>query len=118
MPSRLEREFQTINAMINIYCENHHQAINEKMCDECTEILKYAQEKLSRCPFQNNKPTCGKCLIHCYNKTMQTEVKAIMRFAGPKMIWRQPMMAIQHLIDCRKSPCASLLLKEKYNKKI
>ncbi len=99
---RLEREYKTIQAMVEIYCSKHHQTEKKEICNECAELIKYARKKLEKCPFQENKSTCGKCTVHCYKKDMKEKVVAIMRYSSPKMIRKHPIMAFQHFLDSRK----------------
>jgi hypothetical protein len=33
---------------------------------------------------------------------MREKIKTVMRFAGPKMIFRHPILGIRHLIDKRR----------------
>lgn len=103
---RLKTEFKTIVAMVNIYCRAHHNGSDERdPCSSCQELISYARKRLLSCPFQGNKPTCGKCKVHCYKKSMQDRVKRVMRFAGPKMVYHHPIMALTHLLDSkRKTP--------------
>ncbi|MCW3997053.1 MAG: nitrous oxide-stimulated promoter family protein [Candidatus Bathyarchaeota archaeon] len=100
---RIVREKKTIEAMIKIYC-NHHHNTSKELCTECKQLFEYAKKKLNKCPFQENKTTCGKCPIHCYEPSKRQEAKKVMRYAGPRMIWYHPKMAIQHLLDGRKKP--------------
>jgi hypothetical protein len=68
-------------------------------------MLDYAAVRLERCPFQEDKPTCAKCPVHCYQPKLREQLKAIMRYAGPRMIWRHPILAIRHSLDAyRKAP--------------
>jgi len=102
---RLERELKTITAMVQIYCRDHHLPSQEDICADCSEFLQYAEKRLSRCPFQARKPTCGKCPIHCYQKQMQDRARQIMRYSGPKMLWTHPILAFYHILDgLRKTP--------------
>ncbi|MCK5227056.1 MAG: nitrous oxide-stimulated promoter family protein, partial [Desulfobulbaceae bacterium] len=49
--------------------------------------------------------TCGNCPIHCYKPKMRKKVREVMRYAGPRMIWRHPFLALCHTIDgMRKKP--------------
>ncbi len=89
--------------MIKIYCKAHHD-IKENLCDECQELLDYALLRVNRCPFSENKPTCEKCLVHCYKPEMREKIRVVMRYAGPRMIWSHPILAILHLIDSSKKP--------------
>lgn len=99
LPPRLTRESKTITAMVKIYCRNNHDSRKGTICESCNEFLEYAQKRLSHCPFQEQKPTCGKCTVHCYKKEMQSRARKIMRYSGPRMIWNHPLMAFLHLLD-------------------
>lgn len=54
--------------------------------------------RLDRCKFGNEKPTCKKCPIHCYKPDMREKMRAVMRWAGPRMMLYHPKEAIRHLI--------------------
>jgi hypothetical protein len=100
--SRIARELKTIAAMVKIYCRKNHISPKGTVCEDCTEFLKYAEQRLTHCPFKDQKPTCGKCTVHCYKKEMQAKAKQIMRYSGPRMLWRHPIMACCHLLDSRR----------------
>jgi len=97
-PPRIAREKRTITAMVTIYCRAHHGTA-EELCSDCRELLDYAFRRLDRCPFGADKPTCGKCPIHCYKPSMRAEAKAVMRYAGPRLPWRHPIQALFHWVD-------------------
>lgn len=101
--SRIVLERQSVRAMIFLYCRSHHGK-KGALCAECTALLKYAQERLAACRYQQNKPTCGKCPIHCYKPSMRTKIKAVMRYAGPRMLWHHPILAIRHIKDRLRNP--------------
>lgn len=95
---RLQREKQTVEKMIRIFChKQHHQKIG--LCEECKELQKYAINRLDSCKFGEKKPTCGKCTVHCYKPLMKKKIISVMRYSGPKMIYFHPVNAIRHLID-------------------
>lgn len=100
---RLQREWRTIRAMVRIYCRRHHGGRGE-LCAECAELFDYARQRLERCPFGEDKPTCARCPIHCYKPSQRKRARAVMRFAGPRMLWRHPILAIRHLLDGRRRP--------------
>ncbi len=102
-PPRIAREKRTIRAMVGIYCRGHHAA-GGGLCGECQELLDYAACRLDRCPFGANKSTCADCPIHCYKPAMRERVRAAMRYAGPRMLWRHPVLAIRHWLDGRRRP--------------
>lgn len=99
---RLRREWTTVQAMIGLYCRAHHGG-GAGPCAECRELLQYAGQRLERCPFGAGKPTCVNCPVHCYVPAMRERVRVIMRYAGPRMVWRHPILALFHLLDGRRS---------------
>jgi len=104
MDRRRAREARTVEAMIRIYCHGVH-GTPEGLCDECTALAAYARQRLARCPFGALKPTCAKCPIHCYAPGMRERIRAVMRYAGPRMLLRHPLLAVGHLVDgMRRAP--------------
>jgi hypothetical protein len=95
--SRTDRERGIVAAMVRLYCHDLH-ASKRELCADCGALASYADEKLLQCPFQEEKTTCAKCPVHCYQPEMRAKVKAVMRYAGPRMLRRHPVMAIIHLI--------------------
>ncbi len=96
-------EKRTIQAMVEIYCGAHHSP-NGGVCSGCQEVLEYAHSRLDRCPFGGGKTTCAQCPIHCYKPGMRAKVKEIMRYAGPRMACRHPIMALRHQLQSFKKP--------------
>lgn len=99
---RRGREFKTIAAMLRMYCHAHHHAKGPGLCPACMELLDYADQRLQRCRFGEAKPACAKCRIHCYKADRREQVRQLMRWAGPRMLLRHPLLAIRHLIDGRR----------------
>ena len=61
LSKRLMREWNTIVAMIQIYCAGQHGPI---LCADCQGLLEYAGLRLERCRFGVEKPTCANCPVH------------------------------------------------------
>jgi hypothetical protein len=99
---RIKREMRTVSVMIHLYCAGEHDAVRGELCPQCAELHAYAMQRLDRCPFQEGKTTCAKCAVHCYGPDCKDQIRAVMRYAGPRMIWAHPVMAIQHLLDGRR----------------
>ena len=93
---RLQREFKTISAMVRIYCRDHHR---EKPCLDCGDLLAYARLRLERCRFGAEKPTCARCPVHCYQRDRREQVRTVMRYAGPRMLWEHPLLSLHHWLD-------------------
>ncbi|MBL7200981.1 MAG: nitrous oxide-stimulated promoter family protein [Anaerolineae bacterium] len=101
---RMKREDKTVEAMIRMHCGDRHGG-GADLCDECEALLDYARQRLGKCPFQENKTACARCPVHCYRPDMREEVRAVMRYAGPRMLYRHPVLAVLHLLDgLRRSP--------------
>jgi hypothetical protein len=100
---RITREKKTIEHMVHLYCKKNHKTHGE-LCSDCNEFLEYAKLRLDKCPFQENKSTCGKCLVHCYKPDMKAKAKIIMRYSGPRLLLYHPSEALHHIWDGRKKP--------------
>ena len=95
---RLDRERYTIRVMIEIYCRSHHHPA-DALCIACQDLLDYAMRRIDRCPYQELKPTCADCPIHCYKSIEREQVRQVMRYAGPRMLLYHPVLSILHYID-------------------
>lgn len=103
LAGRLRREWRTIDAMISLYCSNRHGTA-ALLCPDCSAVHAYAEQRLVRCPFGDDKPTCANCTIHCYRAEMRERVREVMRFSGPRMLRRHPYLALMHLlVDGRRA---------------
>jgi predicted amidophosphoribosyltransferase len=96
--TRRERELRTTTAMITLWCRAKHDG-GDSLCPECSTLLAYAEARLDHCVFAETKPTCARCPIHCYRAQEREQMRAMMRYAGPRMIWRHPWMALRHALD-------------------
>jgi hypothetical protein len=99
---RLAREQKTLVAMMRIFCRGHH-GTRGTLCAACQELQAYALGRLDRCPHGADKPNCVDCSIHCYKPAMREQVREVMRYAGPRMLLRHPILAFFHLWD-RRAP--------------
>ena len=96
MLGRIQYEKETIALIVKLYCKGKHQ--NAELCADCKELIEYTHHKLENCKFGNDKPTCKKCSVHCYQKNQQEKIKTVMHYAGPRMIWNYPLKAIMHFL--------------------
>jgi hypothetical protein len=101
---RWSREWKTMEAMMKLYCRDKH-GTTAALCSECQNLLDYANVRLDRCRFGEEKPTCAKCPVHCYQRDRREQIKVMMRYAGPRMLWEHPVMSLRHWLDgFRKAP--------------
>lgn len=97
---RRAREQKTLDAMMRLYCRHHHGGA--PLCAECAALSDYARRRLERCVFGDAKPTCANCVVHCYRPDMRERVRVMMRWAGPRMLLRHPVLGVLHLVDGRR----------------
>lgn len=95
-PGPIATEKKTVSAMLRIYCAAHHGA-GDPICPTCAALQRYSHARLDGCPYGADKPACIACPIHCYRPAERDAMRQVMRFAGPKMIWRHPWLAVAHL---------------------
>jgi hypothetical protein len=95
---RIEREKTTVKVMIHICYGAHHRAA-EGLYQECRDLLQHALECLEKCSFQEDKPTRAYCPIHGYRPSTRGEIRVVMSYSGPRMLYRHPILAVRHVID-------------------
>ena len=94
--SRIEEEKRVVEQMIRLYCRKRDG--HDELCPSCKELLDYDHSRLERCRYGEQKPTCKKCPVHCYQPNMKERIRIVMRWSGPRMIIYHPIAATQHLI--------------------
>lgn len=95
MHRRVKKEKRIVTKMIYTYCRDIHQT--EPLCEDCEELLNYAEKRLLKCPFIKNKPICSSCDIHCYNTKQQDRIRELMHTVGPKMIYTHTLDTLWYL---------------------
>jgi hypothetical protein len=94
----LLREARTVQHMIGIHCSGKHAAAKTP-CEDCVALLEYACRRLEACPFGDNKPVCDRCPVPCFDPVEREQVKRVMRYSGPRMIFAHPLLTLQHMVD-------------------
>lgn len=97
------REKNTVVAMIRLYCHAHHHTENT-LCLDCQSLVNYSYTRIAYCLYKEDKPACSQCPVHCYKPDMRDRIKQVMRYSGPKMIFRHPIKAFWHFIDRFNKP--------------
>ena len=99
---RRARELKTIEAMLRLYCRGHDHPGRTPLCADCAELFEYATRRLERCVFGDAKPTCTNCTVHCYSAEQRERIRVVMKWAGPHMPLRHPVLSVFHLLDGRR----------------
>jgi Nitrous oxide-stimulated promoter len=82
------------------------RAHHSPLCPECAALLDYSLDRIEACRFGAGKPTCAHCVVHCFRPAMREQIRAAMRYSGPRMTYRHPYLALRHLMDRRREPRA------------
>jgi len=101
MNKRTGREKKTLLAMMRIYCRNKHKGGNA-LCSECIELLDYAYKRIDGCVLGDKKTTCARCAIHCFKSEYRMRIRKVMRHAGPRLIFKHPVLTVYHMLDSQK----------------
>ena len=95
-PRRIEEEKAVVEQMIRLYCRKREG--HDRLCPQCERLLAYAHSRLDHCRYGADKPTCRKCPIHCYRPEMKEKIRAVMRWAGPRMLLYHPLATLRHML--------------------
>lgn len=96
------REQQVVSQMIAIYCKGTHGTRPGALCEQCAQLERYARLRAEQCPFMERKTFCAHCTVHCYQPQMRKQIRAVMRYAGPRMLWRRPCLTLYHIWETQK----------------
>ncbi len=96
---RLKEQY-VVEEMIRLYCKRNHHTSG--LCKECEELLEYAKLRSEKCPFMKDKTFCSNCKVHCYKPEKREQIRKVMRYSGPRMLFYHPCLAIWHLISSKK----------------
>lgn len=99
--TKREKEKELVSQMIALYCRKQH-GMKKHLCEECKALDEYARMRSDRCPFMETKTFCSNCKVHCYQPAMRQRIREVMRFSGPRMIFRHPVTVTRHMIETMK----------------
>lgn len=85
---------KVVQIMVSAYCKGVHKS--EALCSSCSELLDYANDRISCC---NKNNTCDTCKTHCYKMEMRNRIVEVMKYSGPRMIYKHPILVIKHMIN-------------------
>lgn len=92
-----KKEQRVVEEMIRLYCRRKHREAGRSMCARCRELADYARARSERCPFMEQKTFCANCRVHCYKPFMREQIREVMRFSGPRMLFVHPLLVFWHL---------------------
>ncbi|MDX2322140.1 MAG: nitrous oxide-stimulated promoter family protein [Moritella sp.] len=98
---RLNREMRLQNAMITMYCKQHH-VYQGKVCRDCERLQQMTARKLAFCDSGPEKPTCATCTAVCYTPIVAKQVKTIYRWGRLRICLRHPILMSLYCFDSLK----------------
>lgn len=91
-------EKKTVEFMIRLYCKKNHKSDKKSdLCEDCNNLLEYANKRADNCRFKETKTFCSMCSSHCYAPVMKTKIREVMKFSGPRMLIYNPPLAVSHI---------------------
>lgn len=82
--------------MIRLYCRRRLHV--PELPPEYAALVAYARQRLSRCRYGSAKPACRRCPTHCYAPRQRAMIRAVMRWAGPRMFFYHPLITLRHYL--------------------
>lgn len=92
------RDQRVVEAMIRMYCKGVHHA-SSVPCPSCQALIDYCRVRVEHCPREAEKTFCSSCPHPCYAPRMRQQIKVVMRWAGPRMLFHHPILLIRHAFD-------------------
>ena len=98
MMTRTDKDRRTLEAIGRIYCEAHHDGPKDaaRLCPTCRQAIEATLARAAACPF-GHEGNCQDCTVHCQRGEAQERIRAIMRYAAPRMAVRHPLMTMEYL---------------------
>jgi len=111
----ISRDIEVLVEFIKIYCSGRHgnaeknriaargpvgrclEAHDLTLCRECGRLLLHAVSKRLICPY-DPKPSCKKCLTHCYAPGYREKIREVMRFSGMRLIRKGGLGLIKKIL--------------------
>ena len=82
-----------------IYCTAHHaDELKDAagLCSSCRETVEATLSRTQVCPY-GHQGNCQDCDIHCQRGEARDRIRAIMRYAAPRMAYRHPLMTLEYV---------------------
>lgn len=103
--SKIATDQHSIRLMIDIY--SRHKLGLRETPDEMKALAEYACRRLGHCRWGEEKPACKDCPVHCYAPDKREQMRQVMRWVGPRMIFYSPRATLRHLGQCLRSKMAA-----------
>lgn len=93
-----EQELKTVRVMIAMASHHYDKTRRKELSPRYQELYDYVRFRLSKCPWdKKRKPFCSNCPIHCYEPEKREEIRKVMRYSGPRMMFTHPILCFRHV---------------------
>ena len=105
-PVSIQQDTDKLVRFLSMYCDAHHGhrfrvpfvfehvkvpakvAKGPELCDECKRLLRHAVVMRALCPL-DPKPKCRNCPQHCYRPLYKDQMEEVMKYAGPRSLFKR-----------------------------
>lgn len=105
-PNEIQKDTDKLVRFLSMYCNAHHghrlrssftfdhpkiqaRVINgPDLCNECVALLRHAIVMRVLCPL-DPKPKCRTCPQHCYRPVYKDQMETVMKYAGPRSLFKR-----------------------------
>ena len=97
--TQAQKDRDTLEALGRIYCDAHHgQADKDSsgLCPFCRNVVETTFARSQSCP-NGHEGNYEDCSIKCQRGEEQKNVKRLMAYSAPRMLFRHPLMTITYL---------------------
>ena len=109
----VEDEIRLVDSMIDLYAavrqpnalQSGAESIDGEASIDAEALKAYTHTRIEQCRYRGKleKPFCNACPVHCYKPDMRRQIRTVMRYSGPRMLFRHPVLSLQHLIGTIRS---------------
>ncbi len=97
---RKYNEKEVIEIMTKLYCKKQHGS--KELCTDCSNLLEYACFRIDKCRYKETKTFCSFCKTPCYKPNMKEQIKTVMKYSGPRLIFKKPILVFNHVHETIK----------------
>lgn len=94
MKITIDYKKQLLDIMFDIYIKDHE---SEK--DSMESLRLYSHNRLENCQNKDKRNFCSSCSIRCFSKNRREDIKRVMKYSGPRLIFYRPLALLRHTFN-------------------
>lgn len=76
---------------------------NMELCPVCLAMVLRSEKKTQYCVHMPYKTLCHLCPRPCYTEKQMEEIRPMMRYSGPRLITKHPILTYRHMREIHRS---------------